>query len=191
MVLEKLIDGCVQGNSHSQELLYKALYGKMMGVCIRYSNNREMAKDVLQEGFIRVFKSIKTYSGTGHFEGWVRRIMVTSALLMHRKNKLYVSNVKIVGEFYDDTDAESKKVSNEVSTIDDFYLNIDKEMIMLAIQNLTPQLKIVFNLYIDGHTHKEIAKLLKISEGTSKCNYSRAKEKLKQALLGKEGIPAK
>jgi RNA polymerase sigma-70 factor (ECF subfamily) len=149
----------------------------MLGVCLRYAKDKEQAKDILHEGFLKVFSNLKNFNGTGSFEGWIRRIMVNTSIDHLRKNK---QNYLIVSTVY-----ANEKASNMVEEAeDDMFLNIDKEEILKAVQELTPAYRTVFNLYvIEEFTHKEIAEMLDISEGTSKSNLSKAKFNLKKNLM--------
>lgn len=140
----------------------------MYGVCLRYVSNPDIAKDILHDGFVKVLTSIKSYRSEGSFEGWVRRIIVNTALeyLRQRDNHLEV------GLDY----ASNKLIEGESNGHDlNFFLAI--------VGELPPQYKTVFNLYvIDDYTHSEIAEMLDITESTSKSNYSRAKAILREKL---------
>ena len=177
-VLNDIVKRCVKGDRKAQEELYKKFYGKMMGVCYRYSNNSEEAKDALQDGFVKVFGNLKKYNFTGSLEGWIRRIIVNTAIDYYRKHK----NV----HFVDDEEGFILENSKTESP-DSIYSQFGEEVIMEAIQALSPAYKTVFNLnVIEGFQHKEIAKKLGISEGTSKSNLAKAKKKLRQLLIEKE-----
>jgi RNA polymerase sigma factor (sigma-70 family) len=167
----EIIEGCKAGKRELQKALYTRFSGKMYAVCLRYSKSREEAEDILQDGFVKVFHSINQYLGTGSFEGWVRRIMVNTALEAIRKKKLDFSSLdtEFAPEFSDDgTDAADKMAVNDL-------LNL--------IQELPSGYKAVFNMYaIEGYQHKEIAALLGISEGTSKSQFARARYMLQEKL---------
>jgi RNA polymerase sigma-70 factor (ECF subfamily) len=158
-----LIEGCIQGNRKMQYELYQRFSPKMYGVCLRYAANAEEAEDILQEGFIKVFKKMGSYRGDGSFEGWIRRIFVNTAI-EHFRKKAYLQPI----------------TEQEENTIEGKYLNVldnlaEKDIIKL-IQQLSPGYRTVFNMYvIEGYTHKQIADILNISEGTSKSQLSRAK----------------
>lgn len=175
--LEDLVKKCVDGDPKAQRELYKIFYSTMMGICFRYSKNAEDAKDLLQDGFVKVFKNIKRYNFNGSLEGWIRRIIINTAIDHFRKNK----NVY----FVDDEDEfllENSKVESDES----IYSQFGVEEIMSAIQSLSPAYKTVFNLYaIEGFPHKEIAEKLGINEGTSKSNLAKAKKNLQNILLKK------
>lgn len=173
-----IIKGCLKNDRACQKLLYEQFYGKMLGVCLRYSKNSDDAKDTLHEGFIKVFGSLKNFNSKGSFEGWVRRIMVNTAIDHLRKNK---HDYLIVSTVY-----ANEKATNTAEEIneEDILLHIDKEDILKAVQELTPAYRTVFNLYVvEEYTHKEIADLLDISEGTSKSNLSKAKFNLRKNLM--------
>src|SRR6476620_11263673 len=172
----EIIKGCLKNDRASQKALYEHFYSKMLGVCMRYAKDRDEAKDVLHEAFLKVFTNLKNFNGTGSFEGWIRRIMVNTSIDHLRKNK---QNYLIVSTVY-----ANEKAANMVEEVnEDDFLNIDKEEILKAVQELTPAYRTVFNLYvIEEFTHKEIAEMLEISEGTSKSNLSKAKFNLKKNL---------
>ena len=153
-----------------QEILYKRFSPKMYGVCLRYSGNVEDANDLLQEGFIKIFKNLQKFRGEGSFEGWIRRIFVNTSI-EHFRKKVKLYNVTEVQE----------------NTIEDFELNVldsmaEKDIIFL-VNELSPGYKAVFNMHvIEGYSHKEIAHILGITEGTSKSQLARAKGVLKKSL---------
>jgi RNA polymerase sigma factor (sigma-70 family) len=158
-----LIEGCIHGDRKMQYELYERFAPKMYGVCLRYAANAEEAEDILQEGFIKVFKKIDSFRKEGSFEGWIRRIFVNTAIEQFRK-KTYLQTI----------------TEQEESTIEGKYISVldnlaEKDIIKL-IQQLSPGYRTVFNMYvIEGYTHKQISDALNISEGTSKSQLSRAK----------------
>ena len=146
-----------------QEELYRRFSPKMYAVCLRYAGNAEEAEDILQEGFIKVFKKLNSFRSEGSFEGWVRRIFVNTAI-EHFRRKRYLMPV----------------TEKEENTIEGKYLSVLDDLaardIMMLVQDLSPGYWTVFNLYVvEGYTHKEIADMMGISEGTSKSQLSRAK----------------
>ena len=165
-----LIKGCIEGNSKMQELLYKKFSSKMYGVCLRYSGNVDDANDLLQEGFIKVFKNLNKFRGEGSFEGWVRRIFVNTSI-EHFRRKIKLYNVSEVQEnTIEDTD---------LTALD----NMAEKDIIALVNELSPGYKTVFNMHvIEGYSHKEIADILGITEGTSKSQLARAKGVLKKSL---------
>ena len=177
-ILDDIVKRCVEGDRKAQKELYKCFYSKMMGVCYRYSNNAEDAKDLLQDGFVKVFSNLKKYNFDGSLEGWIRRIMVNTAIDYYRKNK----DVYLVSDD-DNYILENSKTVSASSIYSQFGVND----IMEAIQSLSPAYKAVFNLsVIEGYPHKDIAKKLNISEGASKSNLAKAKQNLKAILKEKE-----
>jgi len=177
-ILHTIIKGCINGDRKSQKELYKLYYSKMMNVCFRYAKNTDDAQDLLQDGFVKVFSHLKSYDFKGSFEGWVRKIMVNTAIDFYRKNKgIY---------FIEDEDGFILETSR-VESADSIYSNFGVDEIMNSIQQLSPVYKTVFNMYvIDGYSHKDIAEHLNISEGTSKSNLSKAKHNLQEQLLRRE-----
>jgi RNA polymerase sigma-70 factor (ECF subfamily) len=158
-----LIQGCLEGNPKMQELLYRQFSPKMYAVCLRYSGNPEDAQDILQEGFIKVFRNLGRFRGEGSFEGWIRRIFVNTAIEHYRKTL----------NMYPITESQENRMEDrDWSAFDKLAI---KDLIKL-IQGLSPGYRTVFNLYvIEGYTHKEIAGMLGINEGTSKSQLARAK----------------
>ena len=176
--LDDIVKKCVKGDRKAQQELYKIHYSKMMGVCYRYTNNAEDAKDILQDGFVKVYSNLKKYNFEGSLEGWIRRIMVNTAIDHFRKTK----DVHMV----DDEDNFILE-NSKVESADSIYGQFGVKDIMDAIQSLSPSYKTVFNLnVIEGYQHKEIAKKLNISEGTSKSNLAKAKQNLRKILEKKE-----
>jgi RNA polymerase sigma-70 factor (ECF subfamily) len=142
----------------------------MYGLCLKYSGNRDEAKDIMQDGFIKVFQKIEQYGSKGSFEGWVRRIMINTALERFRgQNSFYPLDDRLTRiDEPDDPD-----VINHLSVED----------LLALVQGLTPQYRMVFNLYaIEGYTHKEISEMMGITEGTSKSNLSRARSILQDRV---------
>lgn len=164
------MQGCIAGKRASQKALYDCYATKMMAVCLRYAKTSFEAEDILQEAFVKVFEHIGTFKGECPLEFWIRRIMVNTALKHHRK-KMYVSSV-----------AENDKIENipEEEFVLSHYAYAD---LLSMVQSLAPRYQLIFNLYaIEGYSHKEIANILEISEGTSKSQYSRARAILKNML---------
>ena len=142
----------------------------MLGVCFRYSPNKEEAQDVLQDAFVKVFGKMNTYKGSGALEGWIRRIVVNTAIENFRSKK---------NRFDEDIDA----VENEIKSGSSVDEKVNADDILNFIKLLPKGYQMVFNLHaIDGFSHKEIAKQLKISENTSFSQYSRAKALLRKWL---------
>jgi len=175
--LVEIVEGCLRGERRSQEALFKQFYGKMMAVCLRYLSDRDSAQEVLQEGFIKVFDKLEVFDFKGSLEGWIRRIIVNTAIDAIRKNKR--------NPFLSDQDNDFKQDSvDEVVEKEKFeLLEIKSEIALASISKLSPAYRTVFNLYvIEELSHKEIAELLGISEGTSKSNLAKAKMNLQRHL---------
>ena len=171
----QLIDGCKDNIRYMQEILYKRFAAKMFAICMRYAKNKMEAEDVLQMGFIKIFKEIGFYRNEGNFEGWMRRIMVNSAIESYRKNLRTLSIVSI----------ENIIEEQPIAKYD--FNNLEMQELLKLIQNLADGYRMVFNMYvIEGYTHKEISETLGISEGTSKSQLSRARAILQQEIIKME-----
>lgn len=171
-----LIQGCIDGDRKCQQKLYETFYGKMMVVCLRYAKDHDEALDVFQEAFIKVFKNLSRYGNNGSFEGWIRRIMVNTAIDHIRKNKKLKEMVEI--------NEEITSLGEDEDQEDDLLDKISFQDLLNCVQDLSPAYRSVFNMYVvDGFSHKEIAKELGISEGTSKSNLAKAKMNLKKLML--------
>lgn len=158
-----LIEGCRREDRRMQRELYQRFAPKMYGVCLRYAGSIEEAEDILQEGFIKVFRKIGSFRGEGSFEGWIRRIFVNTAI-EHFRRKSYLQPI---------TEREENTVENQYLSVLD---NLAEKDIINLVQQLSPGYRTVFNMYVvEGYTHKQIAEMLGISEGTSKSQLSRAK----------------
>jgi RNA polymerase sigma factor (sigma-70 family) len=167
---EDLIDGCLQGRQLAQKQLYERYAARMMAVCLRYAQTTFEAEDVLQEGFVTVFRTLAGFRRECPLEFWIRRIMVNAALRQHRRNAPLVA--------VSDGDYPETLVSDEFT-----FSNYAYSELLAVVQELAPRYRLVFNLYaIEGYTHREIGEMLDISEGTSKSQYSRARVVLQQKL---------
>ena len=168
-----LIQACVRQERWAQQQLYKEHYSRLIGVCLRYSNNKEDALDILHEGFIKVFKNISKYQAGTSLIAWMRRIMVNTAIDFYRKS---------IRRRTDDLET-----AYHVKTTDpDAISQCSEKEILAAIQTLSPAYRSVFNLYvIEGFAHKEIANQLGITESTSRSNLVKARTKLKGILAAK------
>ena len=168
---EALIKGCIKGDRIYQNKLYKTYAAQMLGLCMRYAKTKEDAEDILQEGFMQVFKSIRQYKNTGPLESWIKKIFINCALqkLRDKKNKYAFIEIDAAPEMYMIDCTASQ--------------DIDRKILLRCIQNLPFISRLVFNLYVfEGFKHKEIAGMLKISEGTSKSNLFDARNNLKKQL---------
>ncbi len=176
---EHLIQQSVKGNRVSQKNLYDRFASKMFGVCMRYAPDYQIAEDILQEGFVKAFKNLDKFRFEGSFEGWLRKIMVNTAIEMHRRKNL----------LYPIVDVEN----TEVEFIDESALSkLAVDDLMLMIGSLSPGYRTVFSLYaIEGFSHKEIAEQLNISEGTSKSQLARARYILMDMVEQRTGLKHK
>ena len=179
--IKNIINGCLNGNRRDQELLYRRHAPKLYAACLQYSGNDEEARDILQEGFIKIFENLKHYKHEGSFEGWMRRIIVNTALERFRsRHNLYrVDDIDQIPE----PDAEP---DNED------YSGLEAVDLMEIIRELPPKYRMVFNLFaIEGYSHKEISQMVNISEGTSKSNLARARIILQRRVGSYTGIKKK
>ena len=171
--LEHIIQGCIDGDRSQQEKLYQMFASKMYGVCLRYSKNPEQAKDILQDGFVKVFEKIGQFRNEGSFEGWLRRLMINTALERFRKQRQVVS-LDVLPDVAEMEDAEDDEVA------------FSMDELLSYIQMLPERYRMVFNLYVmEEMTHKEVAEMMGITEGTSKSDLSRARVIL-QNLINKK-----
>ena len=176
--IREIIKGCIAGSRRDQELLYRRHAAKLYAVCLQYSGNNEEARDILQEGFIKIFENLSTYKNEGSFEGWMRRITVNTALEKFRsRNNLYkVDDIDQIPE----PDAEPDNQD---------YAGLEAADLLDIIRELPPKYRMVFNLYaIEGYSHKEISEMINISEGTSKSNLSRARAILQRRVGSFTGL---
>ena len=154
-----------------QEELYRRFAPKMYAVCLRYANNADDAQDLLQEGFIKIYRNLHRFRAEGSFEGWIRRVFVNTSIEHFRKKSAKLSMV-------------SEKEENTIEDTDITALeSLAEQDIVNIIQELSPGYRTVFNLYVvEGYSHKEIGELLGISEGTSKSQLARAKSVLQKKV---------
>jgi len=179
--IKEIIKGCLDGNRRDQELLYRRHSSKLYAVCLQYSGNDEEARDILQEGFIKIFENLQNYKHEGSFEGWMRRIVVNTALekFRSRHNLFRVDDIDTINEPEAEPDTED-------------YAGLEAVDLLYIIRELPPKYRMVFNLYaIEGYSHKEIGNMLNISEGTSKSNLSRARFILQKKVGSFTGIRRK
>ncbi|MBA3704708.1 MAG: RNA polymerase sigma factor [Bacteroidetes bacterium] len=178
MTDEQIANGCIEKNAIAQKHLYEKFSRRMMGVCLRYCDSTEEAEDIVQNGFIKVFENIAAFKGSGSLEGWIRKIMINTALTNIRKNKKLKQNIEL------------DSVEFMLPSTSYIYEDFAAKDLLKIIQTLPAGFKTVFNLYaIEGYSHKEISGMLDISEGTSKSQYSRAKAHLQKILSTDRGEP--
>jgi len=168
--LEILLKGCKKGRPKSQEALYGQFSSAMYGICLQYASNEEDAQDILQEGFIKVFVKLDQVKNPAAFPGWIRRIMINTALEKYRS--------QVILQRVDDVKGEIHAASD-----DEVFSELTSEELVALIQTLSPKYRMVFNLYaIEGYNHQEIGDELGISVGTSKSNLSRARAILQEKI---------
>jgi RNA polymerase sigma factor (sigma-70 family) len=174
--LDDIIRGCAKGDRICQHALYKMFYGKLMAICHRYTRNDDQAKDILQEGFIKVFNHIKDYERKGSFEGWLKRIITNTAIDYYRKRS---SDFLLMNE---ENDIEAAKYIEDEGE-EEIFNGMTPNEVLAAVKKLSPAYQMVFNLYVvEDYSHKEIAEMLGISIGTSKSNLAKAKQNLRNLL---------
>ena len=174
--LNEILEGSKRGERKFQELLYKHFASKMLVVCARYAKDNFEAEDIMQVAFVKVFEKLKEYKGDGSFEGWVRRIMVNTSIEVYRKS------ARMFPVLYIDYSPETPVQENQMA-------RMNMNDLLRVIRQLSPGYRLVFNMYaIEGYSHKEIAKELGISEGTSKSQLARARAILQDNILKMEGV---
>lgn len=168
----QLIEGCKHNKRECQQYLYEKYARSMYGICLRYAPSTEAAQDLLQDGFLKIFTVISSYTGKGSFEGWMKRVFVNLALENIRKEKrnLFNEDVESLPDIADDNmDAKAALIS--------------ETDLLEMIEELPKGYQTVFNLYaIEDYSHKEIAQLLGIAEGTSRSQYIRARQILQEKV---------
>ena len=168
---QQLLAGCLRGERKYQESLYNQHGSTMFAICLRYACDYYQAEDMLQEGFIKVFNNLKNFRGEGSFEGWLKRIFVNTAIEWLRKNKMMNQMMEI--------EHAPLHIVQE-----DCFSQLAADDLMKLIQSLSPGYRTVFNLYaIEGYSHKEIADLMHINEGTSKSQLARARYILQKMVV--------
>ena len=172
MTEDELIEACIKNNARAQKTLFEMYSPRLMGVCLRYAQNQDEANDMLQDGFIKIFQKLKSYSGVGSFGGWVHRTMTNTCLDAIRKNKKYKFSVEI------------EKAEGEVNVDESALSEIRTQELLKLIQKLPDGYRIVFNMFaIEGYGHKEIAERLGVTENTSKSQYRKARLWLQKEII--------
>jgi RNA polymerase sigma factor (sigma-70 family) len=170
MTEERIIQGCINEEKSAQQYLYETYSPKMYYVCLRYARHASEAQDMLQDGFIKVFDNIGSFKSHGSFEGWIRRIVVNTALNYCRKSSFKQEQIGI--EDYQDTVVKSKAVSN-----------LGEKELLALIQKLPDGYRMVFNLYvIEGYSHKEIGEMLNVTESTSRSQLAKSRKWMQNEL---------
>ena len=162
-----LVKDCLKGDANAQRQLYDAFADIMLGVCYRYTKSMEDAEDILQEGFVKVFRHLDQFKFEGELGGWIRRIMVNTAINYLKKNSRYQYELS-----FNDT-------SLHPVTSDDPHADIQAKELAALIRQLPAGYQLIFNLHaVEGYSHVEIGKLLGIKEGTSRSQYARSRSLL-------------
>lgn len=184
--LSEHIEGCVRNNRESQKIIYSSFYGYAITICERYAGNNDDAVEILNDGFLKIFKELHKYKPSyadtmASFKGWLRKIMVYTAIDHFRKNKKHLVN--------GNTDPSQLQIATQYESPLD---KLTYQEILKAVQLLSPAYRTVFNLFvIDGLSHEEISEKLGIAEGTSKSNLSKARIHLQKILLEENKIEYK
>lgn len=166
-----LVSACTKGDSRAQRALFDKFAPKMLSICKRYIPNSEESEDVLQDAFVKVFQKIGDFKQEGSLEGWMRRIVVNTALDAIRKNKKWLGIAQV------------ETVENQVSFDDTSFDNMDVSHLLQMISDMPDGYRVVFNMFaIEGYSHREIADTLGVSENTSKSQYSRARAFLRTQI---------
>ena len=175
----ELIKGCIREDALCQKGLFNRYAGSLMGVCYRYARSREDAEDILQDAFIKIFKKIEQFKGDGSFEGWMRKIIVNTALKKYTVSRY--SKEFSVQEVKDPTDADM----NDVPA----FNHLTEKDLLALINNLPDGYRIIFNLYvIEGYQHDEIADMLGIQPGTSRSQLVKARQLLQKEIIKMQKI---
>ena len=169
---KQLIEGCINNDRKAQKALYDKYSKRMLAVCLRYVKDMEDARDLLQEGFLKLFTNLHTFTGEGLFDGWVRKIFVNCALERLRHQDVLKNAVDI-----DETDYASTPDESSIS-------QLSADEIMAYVRELRDGFRTVFNMFaIEGYSHKEIGQILNIAESTSRSQYVRARKLLQKMIL--------
>lgn len=167
-----LAQGCAQGNPKHQELLYKRYFSFAMAIGLRYTTTREDAMEVVNDSFLKAFNSIVDYDTFRPFKGWLRKIIINTAVDHYRRNNKYQSVIPL--DTIPDTEGDEPDVS----------VNLDAEEILELFNQLPVPYRVTFNLYeIEGYSHEEIGEMLGIATSTSRANLTRAKKMLKELFI--------
>jgi RNA polymerase sigma factor (sigma-70 family) len=173
---KELIEGCTKEDRHCQREVFNRFAGKMMTVSLRYSRHRMEAEDLLQDAFIKVFDNIHRFEGKGSFEGWIRRILINTALKNVSKHSFQKEGIGMEGVL-------------ETSVDPTVFSHLSEEELLKIIAKLPDGYRMVFNLYcIEGYSHKEIGEALGIEESTSRSQLTKARAMLQNQVLKAQNI---
>jgi len=167
----ELIRGCINQDARCQRMLFDKYAGRMMSVCLRYANDTMEAEDMIQDAFIKVFQYIGQFKFEGAFEGWIRRIVVNTAIRHLEKKKLHFKDI-------DDNSQNTPKIEAQA------YNHLGEEDLLKLINQLPDGYRLVFNLnVVEGYSHEEIAEMLNIQAGTSRSQLVKARKMLQHQIL--------
>lgn len=170
------IENCKKQDRQSQKELYKACFSYAMSVCLRYANNTDEAKEILNDSFLKVFDKIHHLSPPYQFKAWLRRILINTSIDYLRRNKPFLYSADV---------SEARNIEVEATAFE----HLSEQDLLQMVQELPPTYRTVFNLFaIEGYSHEEIAKMLSISVGTSKSNLHKARQALQKKLLEEKKI---
>jgi RNA polymerase sigma factor (sigma-70 family) len=177
------IEGCKRQDRLSQKWLFDRYYRLMFGICLRYASDQDAVQDIVQEGFLKVFNNIEGYTSKGSFEGWMRRIMVNTAIDAIRRNK--ASGWILADEHSMDLLANEAVIEED----EDTELAFTVHDVLQAMERLSPVYRTVFNLAVfENMGHQEIANQLGISVGASKSNLAKARRNVRSILIGESSV---
>lgn len=176
MAEDEIIKGCIQKNRECQKALFMRYAGKMLTVCRRYARHEMEAEDLLQDAFIKVYSNIDKFTQKGSFEGWIRRIVINTAIKNYQKHSFQKERIGLAS--YEDQVVEPSAVSN-----------LGEEELLKLIAELPDGYRVVFNLYaIEGYSHKEIGEALNIGESTSRSQLVKARKLLQAKIISMQKI---
>jgi len=179
--IDDIVQGCQANQPKYQRILYEQFAGKLMGICVRYCRNEELAKDALQETFVKIFNNISSFKSESKIETWMTRIAINTTLNHLRQGKRY--------QFIDDNEQVAHSIENQYAIGSDSIEKLSHDELINILQELPDGYRVVFNMYaVEGYTHKEIADELGINEGTSKSQLNRARKHLQNLVQEKMGI---
>ncbi|KGE87821.1 MAG: RNA polymerase sigma factor [Phaeodactylibacter xiamenensis] len=171
MTEKEIVQGCIKEDRHCQQALFVRYAGKMLAVCMRYTRHRMEAEDILQDAFVKVFDNIHKFQFKGSFEGWIRRIVINTALKNYSKKSFQQEQIGLENQ-------------PEYSTEPESYKNLEQEEMLRLINQLPEGYLVVFNLYaIEGYSHKEISDMLGIQESTSRSQLVKARKMLQGMIV--------
>ncbi len=167
---ETLIKACLRGSAQHQQILYERYAGKMYAVCLRYARSSADAADMLQEGFVKVFTKLDQYHFQGSFEGWIRKIMVNTALRTYQRQRF-------------DMEQSGYEILPDKAIEPDAISRMSEEELLKLIAQLPDGYRVIFNLVaIEGYSHAEVAQTLGIQESTSRSQLTKARKWLADQL---------